>query len=205
MRHEGRLQLNSTEEILLARIDPIRMAESAIIYQPTVTTRNEKISIGARSRVDAFCKLEGGRGLVIGEHVHIASFCHLNIGGGELIMEDGTAAGSGSRIVTGGNHHEALSISRSAREEEQILKAGRVILRKNSGLYVGVTVVASKEDEEIVIGEGARVGANSLVTKSIPPYELWMGTPAKRVGYYTLKGDGTFQFHWLNKVASFRV
>ncbi len=33
--------------------------------------------------------------------------------------------------------------------------------------------------KNVSIGEGAVVGANSLVTKNIPPYEIWAGVPAK--------------------------
>jgi len=31
----------------------------------------------------------------------------------------------------------------------------------------------------VVIGQGAVVGAGSLVNKSIPPYEVWAGVPAR--------------------------
>ena len=33
----------------------------------------------------------------------------------------------------------------------------------------------------ITIGEGAMIGAGSVVTKNIPPFELWFGNPAKFV------------------------
>jgi acetyltransferase-like isoleucine patch superfamily enzyme len=31
----------------------------------------------------------------------------------------------------------------------------------------------------VTIGEGAMVGAGSVVTKNIPPYEIWAGNPAR--------------------------
>ena len=33
----------------------------------------------------------------------------------------------------------------------------------------------------VTIGDGAVVGANSVVTKDIPPYEIWAGVPARFV------------------------
>ncbi len=33
--------------------------------------------------------------------------------------------------------------------------------------------------KSITIGKGAVIGANSLVNKDIPPYEVWAGNPAK--------------------------
>lgn len=33
----------------------------------------------------------------------------------------------------------------------------------------------------VTIGEGAVIGAGSLVTRAVPPYEIWAGVPAKRI------------------------
>lgn len=40
----------------------------------------------------------------------------------------------------------------------------------------------------IIINEFAMIGAGSVVTKNIPPYELWYGNPAKHCGYVTETG-----------------
>ena len=41
----------------------------------------------------------------------------------------------------------------------------------------------------VTIGEGAVVGANSLVTKDVPPYALMVGNPAKQIGWVNAHGD----------------
>lgn len=156
---------------------------SVELYEPIVTTRPEKISVDQDSRIDAFVKIEGGKGVRIGRNVHIASFCHLNIGGGALVMEDGTACGSGTRIISGGNQPQAISCSRSAPDDEQIVGAGSVIMRKNSCCYAGVTI-CGHADQVIEIGEGARIAAGAVLTKSVGPGELWKGVPARCVGVY---------------------
>lgn len=33
----------------------------------------------------------------------------------------------------------------------------------------------------VIIGDGAIIGMNSVVTKDIPPYEIWAGNPAKMI------------------------
>ncbi len=33
----------------------------------------------------------------------------------------------------------------------------------------------------VTIGDGAVIGAGSIVTKDIPPYEIWAGNPAKKI------------------------
>lgn len=160
----------------------------SVVFEHVVTTKDEQITIGDHSRIDAFVKIEGGNGVRIGDHVHIASFCHLNIGGGELVMEDGTACGSGTRIISGGNQPQAVSCSRSAAETDQIVGAGKVIMRKNSCCYAGVTI-CGHADQVIEIGEGARIAAGAVLTKSVGAGELWKGVPARRVGVYV---NGTF-------------
>lgn len=34
----------------------------------------------------------------------------------------------------------------------------------------------------VTVGKGAVIAANSLVNKNIPPYEIWGGSPAKKIG-----------------------
>ena len=51
---------------------------------------------------------------------------------------------------------------------------GKVILRE--GCFVGCGTIITNPVE---IGEHSIVGAGSLVTKNIPPYEIWGGNPAR--------------------------
>lgn len=45
-------------------------------------------------------------------------------------------------------------------------------------VWLGINVVISPG---VSIGRGAVVGANSVVTKDIPPYTIWAGIPAKQI------------------------
>jgi acetyltransferase-like isoleucine patch superfamily enzyme len=51
---------------------------------------------------------------------------------------------------------------------------GKVIIKKNA--YIGANTIICKP---VTIGEGAIVGAFSVITKDIPPYEVWAGNPAR--------------------------
>jgi galactoside O-acetyltransferase len=145
------------------------------IFDPVVRTNEQNIRIGDGSRIDSFCKLEGGLGLTIGRYVHIASFAHIGIGGGTVIIEDFAACSSGSKVVSGSNMVDALSGSAVAPQTMQRIVRDKVtricryaILFTNAVVLPGVT-----------IGEGAVLAAGSVATKDVPAWEIWAGTPAK--------------------------
>lgn len=53
----------------------------------------------------------------------------------------------------------------------------RTELRRGASIGANATILGG-----VVIGEGAMVGAGSLVTRDVPAGELWMGHPARRRG-----------------------
>ena len=53
----------------------------------------------------------------------------------------------------------------------------RTVLRCGASIGANATVLGGVE-----IGAGAMVGAGSVVTKSVPAGELWVGNPARRCG-----------------------
>jgi len=59
----------------------------------------------------------------------------------------------------------------------------RTIIKENASIGAGAIILCGIE-----IGESAMVGAGAVVTKNIPPYTLWIGTPAKLAGYVTKEG-----------------
>ena len=53
---------------------------------------------------------------------------------------------------------------------------GRVIIEEDA--FIGCNVVICNS---VTIGKGAIVGAGSIVTKDIPPYQVWAGNPARYI------------------------
>src|SRR5688500_10948862 len=76
---------------------------SARVLSPhlSIFLNERAIRIGAHSRIDGLVKIEGGQGVTIGEHVHIASFSHINAGGGTVVFGDHSGCASGARIIGG--------------------------------------------------------------------------------------------------------
>lgn len=153
------------------------IAPQPMILDPVVFVRREMIKIHPTSRIDSFVKIEGGLGVEIGPFVHIASFAHLNIGGGELVLEEGSAVASGGKIITGSNLVEAYSCSAVAPASWQQIKKSKVVIGRNATLFTGAIVLPG-----VSLGEGACLAAGGVATKDIPPYEIWGGVPARKIG-----------------------
>jgi acetyltransferase-like isoleucine patch superfamily enzyme len=54
-------------------------------------------------------------------------------------------------------------------------------------VWVGFSAVIM---QGVTVGRGAIVGALAVVTKDIPPYEIWAGVPARKIGERFTESDG---------------
>jgi galactoside O-acetyltransferase len=154
------------------------MSFAARIFEPCVILNPDVIKIGGTSRIDSFCKIEGGEGVTIGEYVHIASFVHINTGGGKVVIEDGASFATGSKVVGGGNTIHGLSMSASAPSIWQhVDRSKTTTIGKYATILTNAVVLTG-----VTVGEGAVLAAGGVATKDIPPYEIWGGVPAKKIG-----------------------
>lgn len=56
------------------------------------------------------------------------------------------------------------------------MKFGEVVLEDGCDIVAGAIILPG-----VKIGEGAILGADAVVTRDIPPYEVWAGVPARKV------------------------
>lgn len=175
-----------TEQAVEQQLEELtaRMAASPTIYEPVVMTRRENIVFeGPGIRIDSFVKLEGGKGLRIGRGVHIASFAHVGIGGGETLLGDFSAVASGAKIISGSNLVTSPSMSASAPTELQSTKAWRTELKRFACVLTNAVVLPGA-----VLDEGAVLAAGGVLRGCIPPWEIWGGVPAKRIALRKVTG-----------------
>lgn len=151
------------------------------VFGPCIILKPDMVEMKMLTRVDSFCKLEGGQGLKLGESVHIGSFSHLNIGGGFLIFEDHSGCSSHCSIATASPDWEYLHISAADKGKGKV-KYSRTVIKEYALLCAGVTVVPG-----VTIGRGAIVKPGSVVYDDIPDWQIVQGNPARMVGIRNLK------------------
>ena len=144
-----------------------------LILEPVVITKRDRVTISPGARIDSFVKIEGGDGVHIGHHVHIASFAHINIGGGEVDILDYAAVASGGKVIGGSNQIDAISMSAVAGVMQRVERK-RTVLKKYSCVLSGAIVLPG-----VTLEEGAVLAAGGVATRDIPAWEVWGGVPAK--------------------------
>lgn len=176
-------------------------------FMYTLWIKNFVGYVGKNTTLYYPCTLEGGgtKSIVIGESCHIKSNCILGCWSKyangqsfkpELIIGDNCSIGeynqitacnkivigdgllTGRYVYIGDNSHggmtiEELQIPPSARA---LVSKGEIIIGNNVWIGDKVTILAN-----VKVGDGAIIGANSVVTHDVPAYSVVAGVPAKIV------------------------
>lgn len=111
-----------------------------------------------------------GPSIKIGNNVFIGQGCEFNIRKGIVVGNDALIA-SGCKFIDHDHGASAGALMRTQAGPEQEIKIG-------SDVWLGCNAIILKGVE---IGDGAIVAAGSVVTKSIPPLEIWGGVPASKI------------------------
>lgn len=147
------------------------------IFEPCTFIHPEKMILKSDIIISEYSYINGGLGLGIGSHIHIASHSSIS-GGGYCILEDFSGLSAGVRIITGSADIFGKGLtSPTLPKEFQAVKRSFVHLEKHALLFTNVVVHPG-----VTIGEGAVVASGSIVTKDIEPWSIYMGIPAKKVG-----------------------
>ena len=120
--------------------------------------------------------LKFGCGIQINDYVHIACGESIVIGNNVLIA---------SKVfitdINHGGYGGKLQDSPFSKPSDRPLSTKSVTIEENVWLGENVCVMPG-----VTIGFGSVIGAGSIVTKSIPPYSIAVGNPAKVVKRYNL-------------------
>ncbi|HSH38115.1 MAG TPA: acyltransferase [Chthoniobacterales bacterium] len=138
-----------------------------------------QVSLGANCTLehDIYFKYDGiwapGPTIVVRDRVFIGFGCEFNV---RRRLEIGAECliASGCKFIDHDHGTERGAIPM----REQIAGAEAEIVLEED-VWLGVNVVVLKG---VRVGRGAIVAAGAVVTSDVPPYEIWGGVPARRLG-----------------------
>jgi galactoside O-acetyltransferase len=142
-----------------------------------IIAKTGNCKIGDYSQIDDFVFINCGQGVTIGKYVHISSFTSI-IGGGRFFMEDFSGLSAGCRIITGtDDFSEGHLTNPTVPNQFRQVKTGSVVIKKHS--IIGTNCVVMPD---VIIGEGATIGAGSIINKNIDPWGIYVGYNPKKIG-----------------------
>lgn len=136
-----------------------------------------QISIGAKTVIEhnVYFKFDGiwktGPNIIIAENCFIGTGVEFNIKG-KITIASNCLVGAGSRFI---DHDHGTSMGALMSKQECIT----LPIEVGTDVWIGANVVILKG---VLIGEGSVIAAGAIVTKNVPPYEIWGGIPAKKIG-----------------------
>lgn len=108
--------------------------------------------------------------LSVGDNVFINSYCHIGCIN-KIVIGNNVMIGSGVLITD--HQHGTLADSDIPVADRKLVSKGSVVIGDNVWIGEHVCILSG-----VSIGEGSIIGANAVVTKSIPAHSLAVGVPA---------------------------
>lgn len=126
------------------------------------------------------------KNVYLGNYVYINENCHFICTRAKIVIKDHVMFGPNVTLITGGHTFNRVGVfmtdindkTKNLGEDKDIILEGDNWIGANAIILRGVT-----------IGEGAIVGAGSVVTKNVPPYALVAGNPARIIKYRFTEED----------------
>ena len=127
-------------------------------------------TIGDNCKIGSFVEIQ--RGVVLGKNVKVQPFAFIPTG---VVVEDGAFIGP-HVCFTNDLYPSSVGADGEllAAHDWEVVPT---IVKRGASIGANATIVCG-----VIIGEGALVGAGSVVTRDVPPGMLVVGSPARVVG-----------------------
>jgi acetyltransferase-like isoleucine patch superfamily enzyme len=133
------------------------------------------ISLGDNVRIDANVVIACASGdLIVGNYVHIGAGSHLACVGG-IKFDDFSNTSQGVKIYSGTDDYHGLTLTNPmVPQEYRGMELAPVLIGKHVIIGSGTVIL-----QGVTLPIGASVGAMSLVTRSLEPWTVNAGIPAR--------------------------
>ena len=139
-------------------------------------------SFGDEARITPPCSLSGAKNIFIGEGCVIDANSILYATHAKIKLKKHVISAKGLCIVTGAHERHVGKFCATISDKEKDLSKQLdhdVVVEDDVWFGLNVTVMPG-----VVIGRGCSIGAGAVVTKSLPPYCVAAGVPAKPIKFY---------------------
>lgn len=136
------------------------------------------MQLGSHVRIDAYAVLTAGPGLLeIGSYCHIAPHVYVSAAQGGVTLGYGSGLAPGVAVYSAVEDYTGGSLTNPCIPGElRHTDVGQVVLEPHVALGSGAVVLAG-----IRLGVGSAVGALSLVSRPVEPFEVVHGNPIRLV------------------------
>jgi galactoside O-acetyltransferase len=151
--------------------------QNVTIHPLAKICRPEVVHIGNFTTVGDYTFMWGGQGIIIGEH------CHIQVrssvwGGGRLMIGNYVSVGLHSVLLTAVYNHKdgKHMVDHVTNDLQAETIFGELIIEDD--VYIGAhcTILPVK------IGQGAIIGAGSVVIQDVNSHGIYVGSPARQIG-----------------------
>ena len=169
------------------------LGRNSYVINPIKILNGRKINIGDYSSIMNGARIEaidtfGGKiyqpSIHIGNHVDIGQNAHITAAS-ELVIDDGTSIFPDVLITDIIHKYEDINKPPA----DQGIEVHTTRIGKNCQVGMGARILPG-----VIIGNCCVIGANAVVTNSIPDYSVAIGVPAKVIKQYNLESN-----KWENK------
>lgn len=160
-----------------------------------VYRKDSSVGEGANISVPTGARLHFGQGCYIGRGVEIGVADSVQLGDYSSIQDRCIILGdvsigryclfASNVYVSSGRHYFDWQSSLLIKDQDALIRLDPVLFAEHSkpvviedDCWLGANVVVMAG---VTISKGAVIGANSVVTKNVPPYTVFAGAPAKQI------------------------
>ena len=150
----------------------VRVARNCTVLEP------ENIEFGDDVRIDGYTTIVAtGAGRVkFGSHIHVASYVLLS-GSSGITIDDFAGVASGTRVFSRTDDYSGEYLTGPTVPSDYTnVAAGAVRIGRHVIIGAGTVVLPGCE-----LKDGVAVGAQSLVTRSLDEWGVYVGAPVRRI------------------------